>query len=244
MRFGFGFGFGSFGGAVDVLARPGGFTFSASAGTEDGEVDLTISDVASIDWGDLSEPGDGLGTAGILEVWNEGDGWALLADPAADDTYGFTFNIAYYGTIQTIGVRAVSDEGITGPAQYREVSVPGVIPDEEYVTVDGETVTYNGEPVFVNPTAPDQFGLLDWDVVPVAPGEVDLVINALPFTGNVLLDDIVYRVDGGAQQSTGLIAPGTVSITGLGTSEVDFEIAGVNRVGQGPWSTAQPVTAA
>jgi hypothetical protein len=121
------------GGGGSGLVGPNAPSFTASEGGEPGEIDWTDI-VLPTDWGDATERGDGLGTLGILEWWNEADGWQTFADPADTDPVTTDTNETLWDTEITIGLRGVNDEGVAGTAVYALFTPAGVV---IFTVIDG-----------------------------------------------------------------------------------------------------------
>lgn len=133
--------------ADGILAVPSAPAFTVASGDEDGEIILTVTALPS--WGDLTVPGDGDGVAGILEWWNEVDGWQTLSDPAATGAHTFTLSPLLWGTTTTVRVRGVSAAGVDGIAAGATGQVPPVAtipglgaiwPDDDTVWPDDDTI--------------------------------------------------------------------------------------------------------
>lgn len=108
-----------------VLAPPTAPTAAAAPGVGDGKVSLTVS-ALPVSWGDLATPGDAAGTAGILQWWNEVDGWQTLSTPAATGTTVVDVSPLLHGLLTTIRVRGRSAGGRDGIARSLDVIVPPV----------------------------------------------------------------------------------------------------------------------
>ncbi|RWR08131.1 fibronectin type III domain-containing protein [Paenirhodobacter populi] len=76
------------------------------------------------------------------------------------------------------------------------------------------------------------------------PGEVHVILSALPASGGAPVTDFVYGIDAGEALPLGA-GPGLHLLTGLEPgATIQIRIAAVNAVGQGPWSAAKTVTVA
>jgi hypothetical protein len=85
----------------------------ASAGSSDGEVDFAIT--VPVSWGD--------GNADHIDWWNIRDGWQLLTDSPADDTFTGTVDRLLWGRSGTFMVRFVNDIGGTS-ASVSDTATP------------------------------------------------------------------------------------------------------------------------
>jgi hypothetical protein len=115
-----------------ALAPPSAIVFTMTTDIGDGEVIFNVSALPAT-WGDLVTPGDGDGVLGILERWDEVEGWQLLVDPAATGSYPATLSALLYGQRTIVRVRGVSDAGNAGTAASREVLVPPQDADEDSI---------------------------------------------------------------------------------------------------------------
>lgn len=99
-----------------------------SAGVSDGEVLFDATDIPDVgEWGDAAEPGDGLGTAGTLQIWSSLDDWNVLVDPAATGEHSFTTHPGNWGRSTMFRVRAANAEGVSGRTVSGTVTPPGAI---------------------------------------------------------------------------------------------------------------------
>lgn len=135
-------------GGSPPLARPAAPTFEAEPGVNDGEIEITVT-AEPASWGDLTDPGDGLGVEGILQWWNAHDGWQELCDPSDTGLFIVTAGPTVWGTTGTIQVRGVSDGGRTGTAASDTVAVPGTTMALDDLTVSGDPATVSGDPATV-----------------------------------------------------------------------------------------------
>jgi hypothetical protein len=149
MFFTFNVGIGA-GPPVEVTPDPAGPsapTVTFSAGEIDGEGLLDVTALPA-DWGDDAELGDGLGTIGSLE-YQIGEGpWYVLDASAEVSLYPIYADVAYWALETTVRVRGRNAEGRAGTAAEDTITFPGTLHVAEAVTVDGVTVTHNGEAVY------------------------------------------------------------------------------------------------
>lgn len=93
-------------------------------------------------------------------------------------------------------------------------------------------------------TVPAAFTAGQWTATNAANGgRVNIVISALPSTGNATVTAIQYKVGTGAWVNSGITGTGNFSITGLTNgAAVNITIRLVNVVGAGPDSDVKSVT--
>ncbi|HEY0214459.1 MAG TPA: sialate O-acetylesterase [Paenirhodobacter sp.] len=105
-------------------------------------------------------------------------------------------------------------------------------------------VAYRGvSQIFDNdPTSPGTVADTAWTAdTGVNPGEVTLIISALPSSGGSPITSFVYRIGTGTGVALG-VAPGNHVVTGLEPGRtITVQIAAVNAIGQGPWTVAKTV---
>ena len=104
-------------------------------------------------------------------------------------------------------------------------------------------VTTDAAPV--SAVAPDAFQDLGWSVADLGSGgDATYTITQMPSTGGSAITDVVARVNGGTQFSLGLTNAGSATGVNRFTDGVasTTEIAAVNAIGQGGWSTTKPIT--
>lgn len=94
------------------------------------------------------------------------------------------------------------------------------------------------------PTAPAQFGDLDWTFVDTGSGgTIRVGVGALPSDGGSPLTDIELRINGATVLSAGTATTGSFDLTSLPNGvEVDAEIRAVNAIDPGPWSAVKIAT--
>lgn len=135
-------------GSVTLLAGPSAPTFDAEPGVNNGEIDISVNSLPT-SWGDLDDPGDGLGVAGKLQWWNDDDGWQDLVDPAATGLFTVTVGPGQWGSAIEVRVRGVNDAGNGGGADSATVTPPGNPHTLDSLLVLAEPATVLGDPAFV-----------------------------------------------------------------------------------------------
>lgn len=125
-----------------ALSGPTAPTCVFDGGSEDGEIDITVSALPA-SWGDLTTAGDGLGALGKLQWWNALDGWQDLISPAATGDYTVSVDGAFWGYAIPIKVRGVSFAGRAGRTVFDTVTIPGGPMVESPLTALISSITYS-----------------------------------------------------------------------------------------------------
>lgn len=168
--------------------------------------------------------------APALAVLEDGDavqgGFSADIDQASNyaSTAGTISGVTVAVTINAVSALA-SDTVEAGDAVVVTVTVTDSAANQRVFTLSRTAVA----------VAPAAFTSGQWSVA-----ENELTITALPDDGGAAITDIEYRVNGGAEVSTGETTTGTYTI--VAADGADVEIRAVNAVGAGAWSDTKTVS--